>query len=162
MNYLLPEIVSKPLRRKLSGHSVLDMMRKELEGKGTEREGGSLDYGSQIDGGGGKLQLRRARFVSCKRDTSVNQVHNQQRGKAHRRTKTAVGKLNTNATILLCCRRCCHRCVCLPSMTCLYSRSLWRGSIIPSLFPPLPSPPPLSAMLYIPQTCFPSQREVPW
>ncbi|EFN69416.1 hypothetical protein EAG_04171 [Camponotus floridanus] len=54
-----------------------DTIRKELEGKGTNGEGGSLDYGSQIDGGGGKLQLRGARFVSCKRDTSVNQVHNQ-------------------------------------------------------------------------------------
>jgi len=40
-----------------------------------------------------------ARFGSCNRDTSVNQAHNQQRGKTCRGVKTVIGKLNTSVKL---------------------------------------------------------------
>ncbi|CAL1688510.1 unnamed protein product [Lasius platythorax] len=104
----------------LSGYSVLDTRQKDLGAKGTNREGGSLDYGSQTDGGGGELQLRGARFVSCKpgylgkpssqsatrESTPPNQ--NRRRKAEYRSDDTAVAVAVAAATAT-----CCRRCVCL-------------------------------------------------
>jgi len=65
-----------------------------------------------------------AEFGSCNRDISVNQAHNQQRGKTRRGAKTATGKLNTSVRLLPLPLLLSPLRLCSPSMTCPYIQFL--------------------------------------